>query len=207
MELIKKQARAETSVVNASDGIVQAIVGVTGNVDASGDVIIPGTFARALEARTPVGIAYHDWNKPVAKTVYAEELMPGDSRLPGRLQENGWGGVLVEMQFNLDAAANTARETFSTVKHFGDEQEWSIGFYSTGEASDEDGNRVISEIDWLEYSPVIAGMNPETVTVAVKTFDVDLANLDRAAEAITRERQAELRRARAWARLRFPTRC
>jgi hypothetical protein len=47
----------------------------------------------------PKGVWMHDWKTPVAKTLEAKELLPGDPLLPPVLKDNG--GAYVKAQFNL----------------------------------------------------------------------------------------------------------
>lgn len=164
-------------VLDDDQGIVTALVSVTGVEDEVKDIIIPGSYAKTLAARTPKGVWSHTWETPVSKTVQAEELMPGDTRLPKK-QRNGeaWpkeaGALLVETQFNLDT--QRGREAFSDVKFFGDEQEWSIGYsvpVGGAKIDPKTGTRYIKEIDLFEYSPVLFGAMPLTTTTSSKGGD------------------------------------
>lgn len=152
------------------NGIVTAIVSVTGIRDNVNDIIEPGAYTKTLAARKPKGVWHHSWVDPIAKTVDVKELMPGDPELPSELP-NGqpWpqeaGAVQVKMQFNLDGARG--KQAYSDVKFFADEQEWSIGYnVPTGMATVEQksGIRRIKELDWYEYSPVLFGAMPNART-------------------------------------------
>lgn len=171
-------------VLDEEKGIVSTIVSVTGIVDEVKDRIVPGSYEKTLIDRTPKGVWSHDWDTPVSKTVTVEELMPGDPRLP-RKQRNGepWpkaaGGLLVETQFNLDT--QRGGEAFSDVKFFGEEQEWSIGYNVPvgGYTIDrKTGVREITEIELFEYSPVLFGAMPLTVTTDVKTAQAAIREIE-----------------------------
>lgn len=166
---------AESGVVEVDEatGIVEAIVSVTGVVDADNDLIEPGAYAASLKARTPKGIFHHKWDKWVAKTLDIAELRPGDPRLPTTTRAGdpwpaGAGGLWVKAQFNL--ATNTGREAFENVRFFADETEWSIGYkVKPGHArKTPDGVRRIKQLDLYEYSPVLFGAAPLSGTLSVK---------------------------------------
>ena len=94
------------TVIDEEQGIVSAIVSVTGIVDRVKDIILPGSYTKTLQERTPKGIWHHDWKLPIARTLEIDELMPGDPRLPETLPNGDpWpskaGALLVKMLFNL----------------------------------------------------------------------------------------------------------
>ncbi len=164
----------DTKVIDEEQGVVGAFVSVTGAVDSVKDRIIPGAYQKTLVARTPKGVWSHDWDKPVSKTLNAEELLPGDDRLPSKTRDGAeWpssaGALYVETQFNLDT--QRGREAFSDVKFYGPDQEWSIGYNVPAGASKVDGKtgvRELSYIDLYEYSPVLFGAMSLTSTAGVK---------------------------------------
>lgn len=115
-----------TKTVNEREGIVKALVGVSGNLDHDRDVIVPTAFAWGLKQVNPKGVHAHDWKLPTARTIEASEVEPGNKSLPGDLLTKGLGALDVTMQFNLKT--QLGRETFETVDFYGDEQQWSIGY-------------------------------------------------------------------------------
>ncbi len=161
-------------VLDEAQGIVGQFVSVTGVVDSVKDRIIPGAYQKTLIARTPKGVWSHDWDKPVSKTLAAEELLPGDDRLPKTTRTGeDWpskaGALYVETQYNLET--QRGREAFSDVKFYGDQQEYSIGYNVPPGASKVDnktGIRELSYIDLYEYSPVLFGAMSLTQTAGVK---------------------------------------
>ncbi len=169
MELESKQARVEAKAIDDAEGTVQAVVSVTNIVDNVKDVIEPGAYAETLGKRVPKGVWSHDTTIPIAKTLAAIELSPGDNRLPKHLRDADAGGVLVKMKFNLNTTRG--REAYEDIKFFGGEQEWSIGYSvpeGGSEMKDDTGIRYIKQLEWYEYSPVLFGAAPGTRTVSVK---------------------------------------
>jgi len=162
------------NVVSEAEGIVEAIVSVTGIVDNVKDRIMPGAYEKTLVARTPKGVWSHDWDKPISKTIGVKELMPLDPELP-KTMPNGepWpveaGAVKVITQFNLET--QRGRDAFADVKFFGVDQEWSIGYnVPTGGAKvdTKQGVRDIYNLDFYEYSPVLFGAMPLARSTSVK---------------------------------------
>lgn len=158
-------------VIDEAELIVEALVSVTGIEDEVKDVIEPTAYEKTLAARIPKGVWSHDWDTPVSKTLASEELLPGDSRLPAK-QRNGedWpkeaGALLVRTQFNGET--QRGREAYADVKFYGDEAEWSIGYsvpVGGAKIDPKTGVRHIKTIDLFEYSPVLFGAMPLTVTM------------------------------------------
>jgi hypothetical protein len=165
---------AETKVLDAEDGIVEAIVSVTGIEDEVADVIEAEAYRKTLERRTPKGIRCHDWDRFAMKTLQVAELLPGDQSLPDKTSRGEpWprsaGAVKVLMQWNLDT--QDGREGFSNVKFLGPEQEWSIGYnVPRGGARMVKGVRHIDTIDLFEYSDVLWGAMPLASGAGVKSY-------------------------------------
>ncbi|MEU4231075.1 2'-5' RNA ligase family protein [Nonomuraea sp. NPDC026600] len=181
LELERKAAGGlAAGIVNAQDeGIVEALVSVTGVVDNVGDLILPGAYTETLAQRTPKGFFSHDDKVWVARTEQVEELLPGDPRLAAMAAEAkiAWpreaGALYVKARFNLET--KDGREAFSNVKFFGQEQEWSIGYRvpKGGATRDAKGIRRIKKLDLFEYSPVAFGANSQTFTLSVKSALAD----------------------------------
>lgn len=162
------------NVVDATQGIVETVISVTGMVDNVKDRIMPGAYQKTLATRTPKGVWSHDWNEPVSKTLFVKELMPGDSDLPkkmpdGRPWPTAAGALKVQTQFNLET--QRGREAFSDVVFFGEEQEWSIGYQvpvGGAKVDPQSGVREINFLELYEYSPVLFGAMPLARTTSVK---------------------------------------
>lgn len=161
----------EFKVIDPVKGIAEMIVSVFNVVDSGNDVVMPGFFAESIaRRRTPdgrpkvKGVWAHDWSIPVAKTLDARELMPGDPRLPDHLRD--LGGLWVKAQFNLET--QRGREAFSDLQ-FGTIDEFSFGYEVTEYSYDEDsGIRKLLKGEWYEWSPVLVGMNEHTVLLNTK---------------------------------------
>ena len=164
-------------VLDASEGIVEAYVSGIGNKDSGGDIIVPGAFDTWLPLRKPKGVWSHDWDKPVSKTLEIYEVLADDPRLPLKLQLNNIGGLYVKTQFNMNT--QLGRDAFETVRFYGDEAEWSIGYQVHDQEFDKKlGAMILKEIELYEYSPVLFGMNALTATVSVKVHQLEDGELE-----------------------------
>uniref|UniRef100_UPI003F495FB4 GNAT family N-acetyltransferase n=1 Tax=Streptosporangium sp. CA-235898 TaxID=3240073 RepID=UPI003F495FB4 len=156
------------------EGTFTALVAVTGVKDNVNDVIVPGAFAGTLIERTPKGVHSHDDEQWTARTLIAEELMPGDPRLPrttrdGKAWPRAAGAVYIKGQFNL--ATKQGRDAYENVKFFKEQCEWSIGYAVIPGRSKRDskGVRHIHELALYEYSTVLVAANPLAMTLSVKS--------------------------------------
>lgn len=167
---------AEFKTIDDAEGIAEMIVSVFHNIDDGGEIVMPGFFAGSIERRKTgdgrpraKGVWAHDWSKPVAKTLDARELPPGDPGLPADIRD--FGGLWVRGQFNL--ATQRGRESFSDLQ-FGTVDEFSIGYSVIRDEWDkETGVTRLREGEWYEWSPVLAGMNPLTALVGTKSRYLD----------------------------------
>lgn len=167
------------------DGIVSAIISVTGLVDNVKDVIKPGAYEKTLATRTPKGIWSHSWDTPVSRTIEVKELLPGDPALPKTLpgpDARPWpreaGALQVKTQFNL--GTQRGREAYSDVVFYEDQQEWSIGYQvPVGGATidSKTGQRHISYLELFEYSPVLFGAMPAARTTSFKEAQMAMKSL------------------------------
>lgn len=145
-------------------GVIEAIVSVFNNVDSGKEIVRQGFFEKSITKKLPKGVWAHDWKQPIAKTLEAKELPPGDPQLPEQLKL--LGGTYIKGQFNLDT--QRGREAYSDIK-FGIVDEFSIGYSVTTDKKSADGTRELIEGDWKEWSPVLVGMNPETALISIKS--------------------------------------
>jgi uncharacterized protein len=165
MELERKAFPATDLKAEGDEGRMTAIVAVFNNVDSGGDVIEPGAFKGAMGRRRPKGVWMHDFRQPIAYTDHLTELQPGNPRLPESIRE--LGGLEVKATFNLDT--QRGRESFSDIRR-GIIDEFSIGYNALRHERDEKREvRILKTIDLYEWSPVLAGMNPLTALVDVKS--------------------------------------
>lgn len=153
-----------TKAADKGEGTADIIVAAFNNVDSGGDRIMPGAFAKSIATKLPKGVMAHNWEKPIAKTLIAEELLPGDPRLPESVKS--LGGLFVSVEFNLET--QDGAEAYSNVRK-GIIDEFSIGFsIPSGGSRYVKGVREITEIELYEWSPVLVGMNRMTGLVGVK---------------------------------------
>jgi len=172
MEIERKTRDVIGKSFDDETGIAEMIVSVFNNVDDGDDVIQPGFFKESLAKRKTStgapkvkGVWAHDWSMPIAKTLEAKELLPGDPLLPISL--SALGGLYIKTQFNLET--QRGKEAYSDVK-FGTIDEFSIGFRTKKFERDNDtGIRKLFEGDLYEWSPVLVGMNDKTVLLSIKS--------------------------------------
>lgn len=163
------------SEIKADDqtGVIEAIVSVFNNKDSGNEIVRPGFFTKSIQRKLPKGVWAHDWKMPIAKTLEAKELLPGDPLLPDNLKL--LGGTYIKAQFNQ--GTQRGREAYSDVK-FGTIDEFSIGYKVTKEGRDEKtGARELLEGDWKEWSPVLVGMNDQTALLSVKSAECESKSL------------------------------
>lgn len=156
----------------SEDGTIEAIVSVFGNVDLAGEKILHGAFKNTLTKKLPKGVWMHDWTIPIAKTISAEEIAAGDSRLPDSLKD--LGGLLIKGQFNLNTTRG--KDAYEDLK-FGTVDEFSIG-YRVLDSDLINGVKELKEIELFEWSPVLVGANRATTMMSLKGFDEHVLTLD-----------------------------
>jgi uncharacterized protein len=152
-----------------SEGIIEAIVSVTNNVDRVGDRVMPGFFEKSLRNKLPRGVWAHRWDEPIAKTLVAEEWRAGDPRLPQGIRE--LGGYYVKAKLIL--GVQRGKEAYELLKA-GAIDEFSIGFavskYQVRTRNEKEGQGYdLIEGEWHEWSPVLIGANPATELISVKS--------------------------------------
>lgn len=165
-----------------SPGSIEAIVSVFNNVDFAKEVVLPGAFTNSLAKKLPRMAWSHNWEKLIGKTVEAYELQPGDTRLPAEVLH--LGGLYVKGQINLNTT--DGKDAYEHLRA-GDVDEFSIGYKIVrAHRVTEEGDSVeadpfdmlfgfggksilyLDELDLIEWSPVLAGMNPATQLIGVK---------------------------------------
>lgn len=162
------------------EGLVTAIVSVTGVVDEVKDLLIPGCYTETLVKRRPKVIRAHNWNEPVGRVLSIEEWMPGDPRLPKETKDgHPWpaaaGALVATLQYNLDT--ERGRVAFADVSFYSEtkEAEFSIGYQVPQGAAvrTKDGIRHVRKLDLYEISDVLFGAAPLSMTLAVKNSKAD----------------------------------
>lgn len=157
---------ARFKVLDAAQGIAELIPSVFNNWDYANQCVLPGFFANSLKKKLPKGVWGHDWNRPIAKTLEAKELLPGDELLPDELKD--LGGLYIKAQFNLDT--QDGKEMFSHLQ-FGSVDEFSFGYFvekSRKAGNERPGGEYLVEGYAPEWSPVLMGCNDSTTLLSTK---------------------------------------
>ncbi len=153
-KMIRVKVKADIKLLEKKDqkqkGIIEAYVSIFNNIDLVGDIIKQGAFAESIKKKLPKGVWMHNWDIPIAKTLQARE----DTK-----------GLFIKAEFNLET--QRGKEAYSDVK-FGIIDEFSIGFRVLDYEWDENDNRIIKKVRLYEWSPVLAGANPDTELVNIK---------------------------------------
>jgi len=141
-------------------GIIEAYVSIFDNVDLGGDKIIKGAFKESLKKKPPIGVWMHNWDEPIAKTIIARE----DDK-----------GLYIKGQFI--EGVQKADEAYKLIKG-GVINEFSIGYRVLEDEWEEDGTRILKKLRLYEWSPVLAGMNPDTELIGIKSAGKPVKTVD-----------------------------
>ncbi len=139
----------------AEDGQIEGLAAGYGNVDAGGDVIVPGALARSLKGRKSVPmLMYHDQTRPAGVwTDFAESR----------------DGLVVKGQISLSSRAG--QEAHALVR------DGAIGGLSIGYRTIREQlvgkTRQLLELTLYEVSLVTIPMNERAVITSVKSFVED----------------------------------
>jgi len=176
--LTRKSFAAATKALDEAQGLVEAFVNTGNVVDAQSDRMVYGCWSDVLKA---MKAGETDWpaicwshasgqGGPLivtGKVLGAEEVAPGDSRLPARIQKAGGSALKILAKYNL--GTTVGRDAFSNVAG-GYVKQWSVGFYTAQDGEYyKGGARHVTKVSaWLECSNVLAGASPYTATVGAK---------------------------------------
>lgn len=155
----------------APEGTFEAIVSVFGNVDYSGERVMPGFFAKSLDqwraSGDPIPVIFsHQWDNldaHVGVVLEARELLAGDPMLPPDLIGNG--GLYIKGQ--LDIAEPFAGRLWQkmTARAI---REFSFAYDVTKARPGAGGALDLLEGDLIEVGPTLKGMNPATELIGAK---------------------------------------
>lgn len=167
MDISKKTLGLKLLSTDDGDHTFSAIVSTYNVVDSYGERMMFGCYGGSLEKKMPVGVASHDWTKPVFTTV-CKELAPGDALLDGdgideETRKNG--GLYVEGKF---FSTQDAQDTYVLMRD-GGFREFSVGYTVIRDGWGEDGIREVHEVELHEVSPVLVGANPKTQLIEIKS--------------------------------------
>jgi len=147
---------------DATEYTVELFASVYGVVDFDNDIMKAGVFTDSIAKKLPAGIWSHSWEKPIAKTLVAKDLKPGDPLLPEDLRP--YGGLYIKAQFFPDIPSSLEAYMWLEKEVI---EEFSVGFLITDYEYDNTV-RVIKKADLIEWSPVLRGANEMGRVVAVK---------------------------------------
>jgi hypothetical protein len=183
MSMERKIFPAIENKIDESQGIVEHIFAVFGNIDEGNDIIHPGAFTKTISERgNKIRVLdQHQTDsvmRAVGKPIALREI--GRDELPASVIErfpDATGGVKAITQFLMDTPEG--KGVFDRIKE-GVIDEWSFGY----DALDKDYSKVtkdgkeitvrnIRTIKLYEYSPVLWGMNQATSTQSAKSKTPD----------------------------------
>lgn len=173
---IKTLPAAFVTKKDATQGIVEAVVSVTGVADFHDDIIVAGAFKKTIVERgLKVKVLNHhnSWSVNDVIGVCLEMREVGRDGLPEEVlvaYPDATGGLVTRTQYLMDTPEGAG--AFARI-NAGAIDEYSIGFrclqYEWKKMEDGRVLRLIKEVQLYEYSPVIWGANPATATVGVKS--------------------------------------
>lgn len=169
-----KQAPVKTESADDATGIVEQIVSVFGNVDAYGDVVVPGAFTNSLATWTASGdpipaIWAHEWRNP---------FMHIGAVLEAKETEKG---LYVKYQVDLDNP--TGAQVYRLLKGRRVTQA-SFAFdivdagwetYTDAETGKEYDVYELRQLDIFEVGPCLIGANRETELLSAKVAELAAA--------------------------------
>lgn len=160
------------------DGRVRALVSVFNNIDAYGDVVMPGAFADDLKAWEAKGdpipfIWAHDWSDPFSHVGVVEKAVEGEAE--------GKKGLIVDAYISPEERAVNpkAAQVWRLLKarrvtQFSFAFDEDEGGWAERKAKTEEGDEVTTEVYELrklrihEVGPCLLGVNSETELIAAK---------------------------------------
>lgn len=181
-----KTAPFTVKAANESEGVIERIVSVFGNVDYGGDAVQIGAFTDSIEkwkaSGDPIPVVFsHDWSNLDAHLGVVEdlkELPPGDPLLPEEIKDNGGLWVREKYDMHVPAAARAfelqARRSL---------KESSFAYTTVSERKAKSGVNELLALDLIEVGPCLKGMNPATQLLAAKSVD-PLAELPEVVSAV-----------------------
>jgi HK97 family phage prohead protease len=159
---------------DAPQGTFEAIVSVFGVVDLVGDRVVLGAFDKSLQrwrdSGDPIPVIWsHEWDDPfkhIGSVVEAEELAPGDARLPAAIKELGglWISGAIDVDENPLAKQVWGLLNARRVKEFS----FAYDIPKGGERRASDGATDLVELELIEVGPTLKGANQFTQLIGAK---------------------------------------
>ena len=181
-----------TASIDEDQGVVDAIVAVMGNIDAQGDVIMPGAFAKTIVERGQQVLVLdshriESTDAILAKIQGLREITAGE--LPAAVvvkYPEASGALLASMKFVL--TTQSGHDAFELIKA-GAVNQYSIGydpmqksFETIGDGDNKQTVRKLHEIRLWEVSVCPFAANSATMTVSAKAADSASAETDATSE-------------------------
>lgn len=169
-------------------GRFTAIVSVFGNVDLQGDRVVKGAFTKSLErwkaSGDPLPIIWsHAWLDPDAHIGMADPKLARETE------------VGLEITGQLDIEHPFAAQVYKLLQQRRVKQ-WSFAYDIEDERPGRDGANDLVQLHIIEAGPTLAGANPETDTLAVKSLEhAAKAAGAKAGRALSAKHEADLRQA------------
>ncbi len=169
----RKSFGCTLKAANEPEGVLEAIVNVFNIKDRTDEITRPGIFEESIASKMPRGVWHHQWDQPIAKTLDARELKPGDPLLPAVLKE--FGGLYIKGQFFKEI--EDSWQAFLKIFH-GLIDEFSIGYRMIEwKWNDDEETLDLLKGEWFEWSPVLVGANQATTVISAKSADEEAKRL------------------------------
>lgn len=149
-----KQLQFKAESIDTEHGVFKGFAS-TSDLDQGGDIIVKGAFGRTLmERKGRVKVLWqHDMDKPIGKPTLLEERE---------------GGLYIEAQLSMTQLGKDA----AILLKDGVIDSMSIGYTVREKDYDQDGIRIIKDLDLFEVSLVSFPMNEKAVITSVKSLEV-----------------------------------
>jgi HK97 family phage prohead protease len=143
-----------------SEGKVSAVFSVFNSLDSDGDVVEPGAIKSGFKSGNVPMVWAHKWDMPIGK---------------GYITEDNDKATFTG-EFFMDT--ESGQEAYKIVKNMGDMQQWSFGYRVNDSeygklkkdgSDNEEDVRFLKDLTVFEVSPVLVGANQETYTLAIKS--------------------------------------
>jgi HK97 family phage prohead protease len=158
-------------------GYIQGYGSVFGNVDSYGDIVVKGSFVKSIEKKMPALLLQHN---------------PADVVGVWKVAKEDKNGLYLEGELNLKV--QKARENYELLKQ-GALKGMSIGFSTVDSEYNQEGKRLIKEVDLWEVSIVTFPANVAAQINGVKSLE---QISKRELEAILRDAGLSISQAKAF---------
>lgn len=153
MNLYKKSISLEIKADETDERSFTAYASKFGNVDAHGDIVMPGAYSASLASGRKIKLLFnHDPNLPIGKVTEAYEDETG-LMIKGFFSDTAKGNEI--RQLVLDGAIDSM----------------SVGYRTRDYEYNQLGHRLLKEIDLFEISVVVFPSNDQALITSAKSED------------------------------------